>query len=182
MSGKGVITRKEEFMKIFGTWNDQLAFENKNLFLTNKKNNKEKAMKTKRIVITVVFTLTTLFALHTVSFAQDDFAADVVADEDAMSSIEDEISTDEALGDDAADVEDENAGNARKIAAEKICFAMKTLFVLYHTSLAQDKEAAPVMNGLFLELMGLIYKNTATVQLAPKRKPLPTPKPFPCCM
>ena len=47
-------------------------------------------MKTRRILMTVVFTLTILFALYTVSIAQDNSAVESATDEEALGYVEDD--------------------------------------------------------------------------------------------
>jgi hypothetical protein len=117
-------------------------------------------MKTKRNLITVIFALTALFIFHSVSIAQQDLAANA-ADEEAVAFAEDAAeNADLAAEEEAALAEDASAAGDENVVQEKVYVFKNFILKLFKKSSGK----------LSLQL------------LAPKRKPLPEPKPFPCCM
>ena len=114
-------------------------------------------MKTKRNLMTVLFALITLFVFHSVSIAQEDLAVNA-ADEEAVAFAED---ADLAAEEEAALAEDASAAGDENVVQEKVYVFKNFILKLFKKSSGK----------LSMQL------------LAPKkRKPLPEPIPFPCCM
>ena len=117
-------------------------------------------MKTKANLMTVLFALITLFVFHSVAIAQEDLAANA-ADEEAVAFAEDAAeNADLAAEEDASLAEDENAAGDENVVQEKVY----------------------VFKNFILKLIKKSSGKLSIQLLAPKRKPLPEPKPFPCCM
>ena len=113
-------------------------------------------MKTKTNLMTVLFALITLFVFHSVSIAQEDLAVNA-ADEESVAFAED---ADLAAEEEAALAEDASAAGDENVVQEKVYVFKNFILKLFKKSSGK----------LSMQL------------LAPKRKPLPEPKPFPCCM